>query len=329
MSEAVVQERTLQELCEAFLIAMPPDGTSIGNMALRNSLAWDEEKYSAIRTELLSRGILALGQGRGGSVRRADRDPESVADQKLRLLDELPLDGAGIASRVVREKLGWFEEQYEFIKNSLLEEGRIRPRRGGGLGGSIGRPPNGGSLEPAEDEERPRARELSIYPDFEKGLRGWAQRQGWTAHEVEVIANQGRRATGGTWTRPDCVVIGYKTYEYTFGKIRDIETFEVKMSDCPIDAVFETAAHSRFATRSYLAVHRSGGLPTSSDLARIESECQRFGLGLILFADPKDMDAWEFRVAAIRREPDPANLEDFIRLQLSQASQQKLRQWLH
>jgi hypothetical protein len=326
-----MQDSTLDQLRAAFLSAMPPDGSAVGNIALRNELAWDEEKYTVIRNSLIEAGVLAVGSGRGGSVRRADRDQDAVESQKRRLLDELPLDRSGVANRALRERLGWYEEQYEFIKAALLGSGLVRPSRGGGVGGSICRTETTVSEDDqvAAPEPAVRQRELSIYGDFLVGLHAWAERQGWTQHEVEQIASQGRRATGGTWTRPDFVVIGYKTYDYSFGRTRDVETFEVKMADTAIDAVFETAAHSRFATKSYLVVQRSGGLPTAADLSRIESECQRFSLGLILFTMPNDSTEWEFRVSASRREPDPGYLEEFIRQQLNQSSQHKLRQWMH
>jgi hypothetical protein len=48
--------------------AVPKDGTSIGNKALRAALKWTEDEYWKIRDGLVERGYLSTGMGRGGSV---------------------------------------------------------------------------------------------------------------------------------------------------------------------------------------------------------------------------------------------------------------------
>lgn len=110
--------------------------------------------------------------------------------------------------------------------------------------------------------------------------------------------------------------------------MRDVETFEVKPSTCGIEAVFETAAHSRVATKSYLAIRVTDDGSSQEDLDRIESECVRFGLGLVLFRDPKQYDHWAHRVEPNGAEPDPFSLEEFIQTQIPAADQEKVRKWL-
>lgn len=170
----------------------------------------------------------------------------------------------------------------------------------------------------------PIASSLTVATSLSQGVK-WALT---TQHVVHQAAFQGRRNTGGTWTRPDFVVIGYRKFEYTPGIVRDVETFEVKPSTCGIEAVFETAAHSRVATKSFLAIHVTDDGPTAEDLDRIEAECVRFGLGLILFSDPKAYDEWQYRVEPNRTEPDPFSLEEFIQTQIPPADQEKIRKWL-
>ncbi|MFW5828706.1 MAG: hypothetical protein ACOCXA_00455 [Planctomycetota bacterium] len=36
----------------AFLAALPADGSSVGNLKLRDALAWDQVRYEAIRDQL-------------------------------------------------------------------------------------------------------------------------------------------------------------------------------------------------------------------------------------------------------------------------------------
>ena len=56
------------ELREAVLNALSKLGGSKGNQALREELDWDEATYSAVKNDLVGRGKLVPGKGRGGSV---------------------------------------------------------------------------------------------------------------------------------------------------------------------------------------------------------------------------------------------------------------------
>jgi len=68
-------------LTEVLLALVPPDGTPIGNTALKRALetkltsvegqAFSEDAYWQAHTALVTQGLLVKGQGRGGSVRRA------------------------------------------------------------------------------------------------------------------------------------------------------------------------------------------------------------------------------------------------------------------
>ena len=69
-------EITQDDIQRVLLAATPEDGSSIGNQALRALIATvlesevSEATYFAARDALLAQGLLALGRGRGGSVRR-------------------------------------------------------------------------------------------------------------------------------------------------------------------------------------------------------------------------------------------------------------------
>lgn len=80
-------------------------------------------------------------------------------------------------------------------------------------------------------------------------------------------------------------MVAVNTYSYSPGKILDVITFEIKTSlDFEITGVFETAAHSRYATKSYLCVHLPDDWQDSvAENERIKSECERFGIGVNVF----------------------------------------------
>ena len=61
----------------ALFECVPSDG-SIGNKALRELLHWESEDYFDVRNQLIDRGILVQGRGKGGSVARVSyQDPET------------------------------------------------------------------------------------------------------------------------------------------------------------------------------------------------------------------------------------------------------------
>lgn len=49
---------------------LPVDGSTAGNIGLRNQLGWDEARYEAAREELDAAGLITRGRGKGGSLAR-------------------------------------------------------------------------------------------------------------------------------------------------------------------------------------------------------------------------------------------------------------------
>jgi hypothetical protein len=245
--------------------------------------------------------------------------------RKQRLLQAIPADGTAVGNKYLAKSLGWALDSYFKLRNELVTDGKVEIGRG--RGGSVRRVSSEIDRAAVVPKVR-RTRERSLYPGFLESLRTWAGAQAWTEHIIQQTSDQGARRTGGRYTRPDFVVIGIKKYEYTPGVVRDIETFEVKPLGAPIDVVFEAASHSRAATKSYVALQIAENEPTEDELGRIESECQRFGIGLITYTDPKDYPNWQYLSEPIRKEPDPELVEQFIRDQVSITNQERVRKWM-
>jgi hypothetical protein len=120
---------------------------------------------------------------------------------------------------------------------------------------------------------------------------------------------------GGRWTRPDVALVAMQTFPYVPTKVFQVITFEIKPDlGTGLDGVFEAAAHSAFAHRSYLAFPDSQEYEDNPLYDRITEECARFGLGLILFGDLSNWDTYDFQVTARFREPDPQAVNDFMAL---------------
>lgn len=255
---------------------------------------------------------------------------EKMTEDEIIFLSKIPSDGTSIGNGNLRKILGWESAQYIKSRDLLLGKGLIQTGRG--RGGSVSlikivtKKDTNKTTAP-----RKKTKEKATYPIFKQQLIEWAANQAWQDHLIEHRPDMGKKNTGGMWTRPDFVVIGCRRYEYTPGRVRDIETFEIKITPFSIDAVFETASHSRFATKSYLAIF-TGNENQETVLdpqfrSRVESECQRFGIGLLLFKNEPDSSNWEWLVDAVRKEPDPDDVEQYITRQVGEEQKKQIRKW--
>ena len=111
----------------------------------------------------------------------------------------------------------------------------------------------------------------------------------------------------------------------------DIISFEIKTyNDFSVTGVFETAAHSKYATKSYLCAYLPDGWDkTAPEYERIKSECERFGIGLIYFTDPNDYSDYDILVEPKRSNPDPFDMDKFISIQIEDRNKKKISEFLH
>jgi type I restriction enzyme M protein len=68
LRDAGLQDSQEDDLQDEYLGALAALGGSAGNVRLRDLLEWDVATYDAVKAQLLSRGLIVPGRGRGGSV---------------------------------------------------------------------------------------------------------------------------------------------------------------------------------------------------------------------------------------------------------------------
>jgi hypothetical protein len=149
-------------------------------------------------------------------------------------------------------------------------------------------------------------------------------------YHVVLTAHQGKKDTGGTWSRPDITVVALSSYKYIPGKHIDIITFEVKHSNCfDIKGVYEALSHRRNANMSYLLQHidQDNNSPQSDYFRQILQEAKQHGIGIIIFEDPNDYETWDEILEPVRNETHPAKLHDFIASQLPDHVKDDLILW--
>jgi hypothetical protein len=254
---------------------------------------------------------------------------EDHSVDRARLLSHVPSDGSAVGNTALMRTLKWSEHRYWYARDSLLEEGKIVRARG--RGGAVRRVVLEGDAvsEAAAEAEHvgevtlAAVRETELYPPIKHTLEtDWAKERQIKPLAVEITAAQGRRRTGGRWTRPDLVSVAVRTYRYLPGKYIEVVTFEVKPFDAiDVTAVYEALAHLRSATHAYVIFHVPGDeeesiKPTIDEACRVG---RRHGVGVITMGDPANFETWEEREEARRVEPDPQRLDEFIAAQLVEA----------
>jgi hypothetical protein len=264
---------------------------------------------------------------------------EDHSADRVRLLALVPADGSTIGNTALMRALKWSQHRYWYTRDSLLEEGTIARARG--RGGAVRRvlPEEGTASGPAAEAELvgeatlAYVHEAELYPPIRDTLeRFWAKERQIEPLAVEVTAAQGRRATGGRWTRPDLVSVAVRTYRYLPGKYMEVVTFEVKPFDAiDVKAVYEALAHLRSATHAYVIFHVPDQQDESANLT-IEETChvaRSHGVGVIVMNDPADWDTWTELEEARRVEPDPQRLDEFVARQLSDVVRDRIARALH
>ncbi len=259
-----------------------------------------------------------------------------VSEREEQLIAKIREKGGHAGNVTLQRELGWEEETYWPIRDRLVDSGKLELGRG--RGGSVSLvtqvPPPPLAVESA-GSPAPLALRISegdLYDPVADVLRKqWARDLRFRSHVVEVTARQGRRDTGGTWTRPDIVTAALRVFPHVPGKFFDLITFELKPFDgIDVTAVFEALSHRRAATQAYVWLHVSVGEETNELVAllkRIEEAASHHGVGMIVGADPSDYSSWDLRLRAVRSEPDPESLNEFIAQQLSGLARDELAQW--
>lgn len=267
------------------------------------------------------------------------RSDVSRREQLLALVPEVGVIG-NVSLRRSLEKDGWDEDTYWRIRNSLIERGELESGRG--KGGSVRRvvevlaPPKMPASEESDlatsaGSDNTQAAERVLYEPAAEVIRThWARDYRLDAHLVEVTAQQGARPTGGKWTRPDITVGSYKTFAYLPGRFFDLITFEIKPANAlDVTVIYEALAHRRASTRAYALVHVPSSQEDASKrvLEEMASEAKRHGIGLISMGDPADYGTWEELVEAVRHEPDPERMNEFLTQQVSQGFRDQVVRW--
>jgi len=116
---------------EQMLKAIPGDGSSIGNKSLRDTLGWDEGRYWKTRDALAAVGKLAIGRGKGGSVRLKLTATDLATGEGPTVEEEQPQEAKldeeslyPVITKVLHEKWSKYESLEDFFVEVTAKQGR-------------------------------------------------------------------------------------------------------------------------------------------------------------------------------------------------------------
>lgn len=257
-----------------------------------------------------------------------------MSDDAAHLLELIPLDGTGIGNITLQRLLAWDTDRYFAARDALVDADLVVRRRG--RGGAVRRIDTGGvdehtvsvvveaGVDAVATVEAAIKNELALYEPMRAVIANdWSKDHRREPLAVEVTALQGRRATGGLWSRPDIVAVEIRTFPFVPGKYLEVSTFEVKAASAiNVQAVYEALAHRRAATHSYVLLHVPNDQAEFLDqnVSDVAEVARSHGIGVVTADDPADYQTWDEREEASRIEPDPDRLNSFVAAQLSEAT---------
>jgi hypothetical protein len=253
---------------------------------------------------------------------------EEIAEYEKKLLQSVP-DTDPVGNGRLVALLGWPESTYWKIRDRLIDAGRLV--KGRGRGGSVRRVVVVPPISKIASESPARVAESDFYLPILATLKShWVKDYRIRDFVAEITAHQGRRDTGGKWSRPDITLASYNTYPFVPGKHFDVYTFEIKTHDqLDVTAVYEALAHRRAAHYSYVFICVPQELEASLDhlIDDIKTEADEHGVGLTVITDPADYETWDPLVEPLRNDPDPADLNDFLSAQTTTGFKDQIVHW--
>jgi len=232
-------------------------------------------------------------------------------------------------NKTLRESLKWSDEKYIRVRKLLIEEGLVEIGRG--RGGSVYLPEDGSSEEDREtDEAIILDSEKDHYPYVVNKIENQLK-QDFNDAVVEETAHQGRKATGGKWSRPDILAITVQRFEYIAQDEFILRSYEIKRSDViDTDAVAEAAAHQRVAQLTYLVIVPHNDVDAIFDVTNIkrrniERECLKLGVGLILIPDYEPHSEIELAIDSRNSSIDSRDINSTIGRLFSEPKRREIK----
>jgi hypothetical protein len=220
-------------------------------------------------------------------------------------------------------------DEYWAAEQALVDGHRIERRRGRNGGIYLLEPVEAarqaaGPAEAAQavagqvaaEAEAQRLESDHYQPALDSILQHWTEQPGFTHVFGAITAGQGRRQTGGRWSRPDIVLCAISDWLFSSRPEADVRTIEVKrFESLDVLAVYEAVSHKSRAHYSYLLIV---DFPADMDADQkttfdtVVSVAGKHGIGVITARNTADWTSWSFELDPNRSDSDHQAVNQFL-----------------
>lgn len=121
---------TISDNARKLLDALPPDGSSIGGMKARDRIAMTAADFRVAKVELKNAGLVTLGRGRGGSIKRNVEAPVPEPPKKRSMEEQAAIAREGKKEKEFETKLMQANrERREAIKAWIAQDHGVDPEK--------------------------------------------------------------------------------------------------------------------------------------------------------------------------------------------------------
>ena len=229
------------------------------------------------------------------------------------------------------------EELYYQAEDALIEEELIERclGRNGGIRRLVQQDDSQSQIDPESSDsiaEESLQREKDHYePALKQIEKHWTDERSEKHIYGAVTAYQGKRSTGGRWSRPDITLCTVSKWIFSSRPEGEIITIEIKLFDKKkfdinevYTGVYEALAHKSRSHYSYLMI---ANFPKQEELEkltpkkkkifeqgfdRVMSAAARHGIGIITAPNSNDWITWEFPLEPIRSNAGHREINQFL-----------------
>ena len=219
---------------------------------------------------------------------------------------------------------GLRNDLYREAEQALFDEELIDRRRGPGGGISLlseTQEADSKSQDSSESTvpvaEESSTKEQNYYEPVRQQIeRYWTTQPGCKDVFVTGTALQGRRQTGGYWTRPDITLCTVSEWLFSSCPEGEVRTIEIKRFEAlDVRGVYEALSHKSRSHYSYLMIvdfPKELSSKEKDNFNRIMTTADNHGIGVIKVTNYNDFDTWDFLLEPRRSNADPQAINDFL-----------------
>ncbi|MBP7241187.1 hypothetical protein [Amaricoccus sp.] len=144
----------------------------------------------------------------------------------------------------------------------------------------------------------------------------WNDQLGYTKVFCAKTALQGRRTTGGKWSRPDIILCTISDWIFSSRHEGEVRTIEVKRFETlDVLAVYEALSHKSRSHYAYLMIVNFPSALNSDEKSLFDNVLAvagKNGIGVITAVDSSNWSTWSFELSPAKSDADNQSIHQLL-----------------